>query len=290
MARPTANAKRESLPGCMSARPRAARHKAPTGLIGGNPGPQLDSSGSRAHQPRSTTAAIVAAANPAAWLACCLFRLSALPTNSVTSTPESQNRSRQALADLRSSLSGNVFNISACVNGAMPLQKILSKPEHSYTAGTSRGNETKEAPAIDHVPASNAGATRSSLLPEILEPVRRQGAVTDGACGFFLGVSLGCLRNGGPDIWSPASWMVARGKGRSRVRLVGNPRSSVGHLTTRQTLPTAPTGCEAASEARRTATCATCPRRAHRYAEWFALIERYHANRQMGSGTRWKWG
>src|SRR6267154_5652307 len=44
-ARPTANATRESLPGCMSARPRAARTKAPEGLMAGKPGPQLDSSG-----------------------------------------------------------------------------------------------------------------------------------------------------------------------------------------------------------------------------------------------------
>src|SRR5258708_23321766 len=44
-ARPTANATRESLPGCMSARPRAERTKAPEGLMAGKPGPQLDSSG-----------------------------------------------------------------------------------------------------------------------------------------------------------------------------------------------------------------------------------------------------
>src|SRR5712672_3563549 len=66
MARPTANAKRESLPGSMSASPRAARHKAPTGLIGGKPEPQVDNSGSPVHQPMSTTAAIVTAAKPAA--------------------------------------------------------------------------------------------------------------------------------------------------------------------------------------------------------------------------------
>jgi pyridoxine 4-dehydrogenase len=36
---------------------------------------QLDSSGSPTHQPMSAATAIVIAAKPAAWLACCLFRL-----------------------------------------------------------------------------------------------------------------------------------------------------------------------------------------------------------------------
>jgi hypothetical protein len=37
--------------------------------------------------------------------------------------------SRQALAD-NGRLSGDVINISACVNGTISLQKFLSEPEH----------------------------------------------------------------------------------------------------------------------------------------------------------------
>jgi hypothetical protein len=65
-ARPTANAKREFLPGYTSARPRAATHKADDGLIGGKPATQLDSRGGPTHPPMSTAAAIITAAKPAA--------------------------------------------------------------------------------------------------------------------------------------------------------------------------------------------------------------------------------
>src|SRR5258706_6324149 len=68
----------------MSARPRAARATAPTGLTLGKPEPQLDSSGSPAHQPMSATAPIATATKPAAWLARFLLRSPAWPTNSVT--------------------------------------------------------------------------------------------------------------------------------------------------------------------------------------------------------------
>ena len=62
-ARLSANAKREVLPGCVSARPRTARLKAVMGFIAGEP--QSDSKGSDAHHPTSAAAAIVTAARPA---------------------------------------------------------------------------------------------------------------------------------------------------------------------------------------------------------------------------------
>jgi hypothetical protein len=64
--RPTANATRESLPGCITARPKIARPKAPKGLSVGKPEPQLDSTGGPAHKPVSDATAIVTAAKPAA--------------------------------------------------------------------------------------------------------------------------------------------------------------------------------------------------------------------------------
>ncbi len=65
-ARPIADAKREFLPGCTSARPRAARHKAVEGFMAAKPEPQLDSSGISAHQPKWAAAAIVTATKPVA--------------------------------------------------------------------------------------------------------------------------------------------------------------------------------------------------------------------------------
>jgi hypothetical protein len=62
-ARPSANANREALPGCVSARPRVAKLKAVMGFIAAEP--QLDSKGSDAHHPTSAAAAIVTAARPA---------------------------------------------------------------------------------------------------------------------------------------------------------------------------------------------------------------------------------
>src|SRR5262249_52154464 len=62
-ARLTANAKREFLPGCTSARPRAARHKAVTGFMAAKP--QVDNSRSPAQAPMSEAAAMVTAAKPA---------------------------------------------------------------------------------------------------------------------------------------------------------------------------------------------------------------------------------
>src|SRR5712671_602801 len=65
-ARPTANAKREAVPGYTTPRPSAARHKAVVGFKVAKPEPQLDSNGSDTHQLMNAAAAIVTAAKPAA--------------------------------------------------------------------------------------------------------------------------------------------------------------------------------------------------------------------------------
>src|SRR5262249_36166124 len=62
---PAAMAKRPPLPGYVSARPKAARHKPAAGLMPGRPEPQLNNSGSPAHQPTSAAATMVTAAKPA---------------------------------------------------------------------------------------------------------------------------------------------------------------------------------------------------------------------------------
>jgi hypothetical protein len=77
VAQPTATAKRESLLRCMSARPRAVRHKAVMGFVRAKPEAQLDSNGSPAHQPINAATAIASAAKPATSLARCFFRLPA---------------------------------------------------------------------------------------------------------------------------------------------------------------------------------------------------------------------
>src|SRR5579871_6106243 len=65
-ARPTANTKREVVPGYTTARPSAARHKAVVGFTVAKPEPQLDSKGTDTHQLINAAAAIVTAAKPAA--------------------------------------------------------------------------------------------------------------------------------------------------------------------------------------------------------------------------------
>jgi hypothetical protein len=76
-AKPTPTANRVPLLRCISARPKAVRHKAVTGFVRGKPETQLDNSGCPAHQPMNAATPIIAAAKPATSLARCLFRLPA---------------------------------------------------------------------------------------------------------------------------------------------------------------------------------------------------------------------
>src|SRR5260370_2368314 len=135
-ARPIANATRMFLPGCTSGRTRAIRHKAVPGFVGANPAPQLDSMGSLAPQPISAMAAIVTATEPATWLACCLFRLPAGPTNSIAKVPKSQN-----LNGRRTQTSGRIYPATFQIS-------VWAIPQ--TTCSSKEGLQDIEFPGVSH--------------------------------------------------------------------------------------------------------------------------------------------
>src|SRR5215470_13224794 len=154
-ARPTANAKRESLPVRTRARPRAARHKATTtGVTAAKPELQLNSGGNSSHQPMRAAAALITAAKPATWLARCLFRLLPSPTNSVTLAPDRQGRGAEARGSELTPV-GQRFSTYAVAQTWPCLAGILSEQEQPRTA------ESYPAPACRSAAFAGRGGFHS---------------------------------------------------------------------------------------------------------------------------------